>query len=97
MTRPSARNPYEGGAKRDWAVSLPGEPKAVAFDRQSGTVVAAIEDGRGTRLHAFSVSNSGRTLPIWTYDVPRSEALAKIDAASRKVYVWPGEPRRHAV
>ncbi|WP_434726105.1 hypothetical protein [Trueperella pyogenes] len=90
-TRPSARNPYEGGAKRDWAVSLPGEPKAVAFDRQSGTVVAAIEDGRGTRLHAFSVSNSGRTLPIWTYDVPGSEALAKIDAASGKVYVSAGQ------
>lgn len=86
-----ARNPYEGGAERAWAVNLPGEPSALVFDRQSGTLVAAVADGHGTRLHAFAVSNSGRTLPAWSYTIPDAAPLARMDAASGSIYLSVGE------
>lgn len=85
------RNPYEGGAERDWSVELPGQPTAVVYDRQSGTLIAALAEARGTQLHAFSVSSSGRTLPIWTYDIPDATDILAMDASSGSVFVSVGD------
>lgn len=84
------RNPYEGGAEREWAVELADRPSSVVYDRQSGTLVAAIAAARGTQLHAFSVANSGRTLPIWTYEVPDAAGIIAMDASSGSVFVSVG-------
>ncbi len=84
------RNPYEAGAERDWSIDLMDKPSAVTYDRQSGTVIVALESQRGTLLEAFSVSNSGRTLPVWDFDIDDGGVLGSIDAASGLVFVQVG-------
>lgn len=85
------RNPYEAGAERDWSIDLVDEPSAVVYDRQSGTVVVAIESRRGTMLEAYSVSNSGRTLPTWDYEVADGGVVGSMDASSGLVFVQVGK------
>lgn len=85
------RNPYEAGAERDWAIELDDEPSAVVYDRQAGTAVVAFETSRGTLLEAFSVTNSGRTLPIWDYEVADGGIVGAMDAASGLIYVQVGD------
>lgn len=85
------RNPYEAGAERDWSIDLVDEPSAVVYDRQSGTVVVALESRRGTMLEAYSVSNSGRTLPTWDYEVADGGVVGSMDASSGLVFVQVGK------
>lgn len=85
------RNPYEAGAERDWSIDLVDEPSAVVYDRQSGTVVVALESRRGTMLEAYSVSNSGRTLPTWNYEVADGGVVGSMDASSGLVFVQVGK------
>lgn len=84
------RNPYQGGAERAWSVELADRPSSVVYDRQSGTLVAALAAARGTQLHAFSVASSGRTLPTWTYEIPDGAELIAMDASSGSVFVSVG-------
>lgn len=85
-----ARNPYEAGAERDWSIDLAGQPSSIVYDRQSGTIAVALESRRGTRVEAFSVSNSGRTLPVWDYEVADGGVIGSMDAASGLVFVQVG-------
>ncbi|VEI13294.1 prolipoprotein diacylglyceryl transferase [Trueperella bialowiezensis] len=85
-----ARNPYETGAERGWAIEPSAEPTAVVFDRQSRTAIAVVQGHAGTTLEAFNITSSGRTAPAWTYDVADGGLVGAIDAASGRVYVQVG-------
>lgn len=75
------RNPYEAGALPDWSVEIPSQPDAVVYDRQSGTLVAVVDD----ELLAYEVTNSGRTLERWSYPLPGP--VMSLDATNGRIYL----------